>query len=111
MFICSFMFLCIDSFIDSLNLVTSQEKLKKLGAQPSFKQFETFNENLVLVEPAKVKLTLNQPIYVGFVILDLSKTITYDFHYNYINRKYQDLEPLFTDKYSLMYQIQMDSVY
>ena len=35
----------------------------------------------------------------------------YDFHYNYIKQKYQDLVLLFTERDSLMYQIQADNVY
>ena len=66
----------------TVKLVTSEEKLKKLAAQTSFKQFKIFHENLVAVEQAKVELTLNRRIYVGFPILDLSKTLMYDFHYN-----------------------------
>ena len=119
MFICYFLFLCIDSFIDSfiagkamkklrnpctVDLVTSDEKLKKLAVQHSFKQFKIFNENMVAVERAKVELTLNQPIYVGFFILDLSKTL-------YIKRKYPDSTLLFTNTDSLAYQIQTDKVY
>ena len=73
-----------------MDLVTSEEKLKKFAAQPSFKQFKVFHENLVTVEQAKVELTLNQSIYVRFAILDLSETLIYDFHYNYIKRKYPD---------------------
>ena len=91
--------------------MTSEEKLKKLAAQPSFKQFKFFHENLVAVERAKVELMLKQPIYVGFAILDLSKTLMYDFHYNYIKRKYPDSTLLFTDIDSLVYQIQADNVY
>ena len=78
MIICSFMFLCIDSFIDlfiagkrmqnlrnrrPVDLVTSEEKLKELAGQPSSKQFMIFIENLVTVERAKVELTFNRPIY------------------------------------------------
>ena len=74
----------------TVDLVTSEKKLKKFAAQPSFKQFKVFHENLVAVERAKVELTLNQSIYVGFAILDLSETLIYDFHYNYIKRKYPD---------------------
>ena len=94
----------------TVELVTSEEKLKKLASQPSFKQFKIFHENLAAVERAKVKLTLNRPIYVGFAILDLSKTLMYDFHNNYIKQKYPDATLLFTDTYSLMYQIQTDNV-
>ena len=92
-------------------LVTSEEKLKKLAAQPSFKQLKIFHENLVAVERAKVKLTLNRLMHVGFVILDLSKTLMHDFHSNYIKRKYPDSTLLFTDTDSLTYQIQTDNVY
>ena len=95
----------------TVELVTPEEKLKKLAAQPSFKQFKMFHENRVGVERAKVELTLNRPIYVRFAILDLLKTLMYDFHYNYIKRKYPDSTLLFTDTDSLTYQIQMDNVY
>ena len=63
------------------------------------------------VERTKVKLMLNQPIYVGFAILDLSKTLIYDFHFNYIKRKYPDSTLLFTDADSLTYHIQTGNVY
>ena len=95
----------------TVELVMSEEKLKKLAAQPSFKQFKIFHENLVAVERAKVELTLNRPIYVAFVIVGLSKILMYDFHYNYLKRKYSDLTLLFTDTDSLTYQIQTDNVY
>ena len=45
-----------------VDLVTSEEKLKKLVAQPSFNQFKVFHENLVAVERAKVDLTLWFPL-------------------------------------------------
>ena len=95
----------------TMELVTSEKKLKKLAAQPSFEQFKIFHENLVAVELAKVELRLNRPIYVGFAILDLSKTLMHDFHYNYIKRKYPDSTLLFTDTDSLTYQIETDNVY
>ena len=43
----------------SVDLVTSKEKLKKLRAQPSSKQFKIFYEKLGAVERAKVQLKLN----------------------------------------------------
>ena len=63
------------------------------------------------MERANVKLTLNRPIYVRFAILDLSKTLKYYFHYNYIKRKYPDSMLLFIDKDSLTYQIQTENLY
>ena len=95
----------------TVDLVTSKENMKKLAAQPSFKQFKIFHANLVAMERAKVELTLNRPVYVGIVILDLSKTLMYDFHFNYIKRMYPDSTLLFTDTDSLAYQIQTNNVY
>ena len=95
----------------TVDLVTSEEKLKNTTAQCSFKQFKIFHENLVAVERAKVELTLNQANYVGFTILDLSETLMYNFHYNYSKRKYPYSTLLFASTDSLTYQIQTDKVY
>ena len=95
----------------TVDIVTSEEKLKELATQPAFKQFKIFQENLVVVERAKIELTLNWPIYAGFAILDLSKILRYDFHYNYIKQKYPKLTLLFTKTDSLKFQIQMVHVF
>ena len=72
-----------------VKLVNTEEKLRKLVAKPNFKgPPKIFNENLVSVHMKKTSLTMNKPVYLGMCILDLSKTIMYDFHYNYIKSKY-----------------------
>ena len=53
---------------------------------------------------------LNKPIYVGFTVLDLSKWLVYDFHYNFIKRNFS-AELLFTDRDSLTYEIKSEYVY
>ena len=65
---------------------------------------------LVAVHKIKETLTLNRPSYVGMCILDLSKTLMYEFHYNYIKQKYNDkAKLLFTD--SLTCEIETNDVY
>ena len=60
----------------------------------------------------KVKpvLTLNKPIYVGFTVLEFSKWLMYDFHYNFI-KKHFDGELLFTGTDSLTYKVKLKDVY
>ena len=95
-----------------VRLVNTKEKLRKLVAKPNFKSRKIFNENLVSVHMSKTSLLMNKPIYLGMCILDLSKIIMYDFHYNYIKSKYADkAKLLFTDTDSLMYEIETEDFY
>ena len=96
----------------NVKLVNTQERLKKLTAKPNFKSYKIFSENLVSVHMKKTSLTMNKPVYLGMCILDLSKTIMYDFHYNYIKPKYgEKAKLLFTDTDSFMYEIETEDFY
>ena len=94
----------------NIKLVNDRGKAKKLTAKPNFKHLNIFCEELIAVHMNKTSLTFNKPVYLGMCILDLSKTIMYDFHYNYIKKKYGDkAKLLFTD--SLMYEIETEVFY
>ena len=95
-----------------VRLVTDENKFLKLVSKPSYVSSKIFNEDLVAVHKIKETLTLNRPAYVGMCILDLSKTLMYDFHYNYIKDKYKEkAKLLFTDTDPLTYEIEADDVY
>ena len=95
-----------------VRLVTSKENLLKLASKPTYVSSKIFNENLVAVHKIKETLTMNRPAYVGACILDLSKTLIYDFHYNYIKHKYDNkAKLLFTDTDSLTYEIETKDAY
>ena len=96
----------------NVKLVNTEERLKKLSANPNYKSCKIFNENLISVHMKKTSLTMNKPVYLGMCILDLSKTIMYDFHYQYIKPKYgTKAKLLFTDTDSLMYEIETEDFY
>ena len=95
-----------------IKLVNNKKQAEKLSAKPNFNHCNIFSEDLVAIHMKKTKLVFNKPVYLGMSILDLSKTLMYDYHYNYIKRKYGDkAKLLFTDTDSLMYEIQTEDFY
>ena len=95
-----------------VRVVTDEKKLLKLTSKPTYVSCKIFNENLVAVHKIKETITLNRPAYVGMSILDLSKTLMYDFHYKYIKKNYGEKAMLlFTDTDSLTYEIEANDVY
>ena len=96
----------------NVKLVDAGEQFKKLAAKPNYNGRKIFNENLVSVHMKKTSLTMNKPVYLGMSILDLSKTVMYDFHYKYIKPKYgSKAKLLFTDTDSFLYEIQTEDFY
>ena len=95
-----------------VNNEKGKQRLKTLIAKPTYKLNVQFNDNIIGVEMNKTTVTLDKPIAIGFSILDLSKTLMYDFHYNTIKKKYGSKATLlFTDTDSLTYHIQTKDVY
>ena len=95
-----------------VRLVTNEKKLDKLTSKLTFVSSKIFNENLMAVHKVKEMLTLNRLAYVGMYILDLSKTLMYDFHYNYIKKKYNNrARLLFTNTDSLTNEIEAEDIY
>ena len=95
-----------------VTLVTDEKKLDKITSKPTYVSSKIFKENLLAVHKVKETLTLNRPAYMGMCILDLSKMLMYDFHYNYMKKKYGNrAKLLFTDTDSLTYKIEAEDVY
>ena len=58
------------------------------------------------------KLIFNKPVCCGMAILDISKTLIYDFHFNYILPKYgKNQKLLFTNTDSFCYEIQTEDFF
>ena len=87
-------------------MITSDKVAQILAAKPNYDRCTIFDENHIAVHMKKKKLYFNKPVYLGMSILDLSKSLMCDFHYNYIKTKYGDkAKLLFTDTDSLAYEI------
>ena len=85
---------------------------QKLAAKPNYDCCTIFDENLIAVHVMKAKLYFNKSVYLGMSILDLSKSLMYDFHYHYIKTKYGDkARLLLTDTDCLAYEITTKDFY
>ena len=75
--------------------------------KPNFKARSIFDENLVAIKLGQIRVLLDKPFYIGFCVLDLSKTCVYDFHYNFMRKIVgDDCKILYTDTDSLIYEIE-----
>ena len=100
----------------SIILLDNRKKALELSSKPNFDRVTIFDRKLIAVHMKKTEVYFNKPTYIGQAILDLSKTLMFDFHYNYIREKYgsQDscrAELLFTDTDSLLFLIHTDDFY
>ena len=60
----------------------------------------------------KIRVVMNKPVYLGQAILDLSKIVMYEFHYDYMVPKYRDrLKLCYMDTDSLVYHIKTEDFY
>ena len=103
----------------NIKLITNLKTYQKHGAKISYRRSEVFvndEENdkyLVGLEAKRLTIKLDKPIYTGFTVLELSKELMYDFHYNHMMKKYgpEKAKLLFTDTDSLTYHITTPDVY
>ena len=89
-----------------IKLVNNKKKAIELTRKLNYNSWTWFSENLVAIHMNRIKLYFNKPIYIGMSILDISKTLIYNFHYKYMIPKFkQNQQLLFTDTESLCYEI------
>ena len=67
-----------------IKLVTNNDRRNKLVSEPNYHTTTHFSEKLLATEMKKTNILMNKPIYLGQAILDISKTLMYEFWYDYI---------------------------
>jgi hypothetical protein len=96
----------------NVELVHTEREMKRLAKKPSFSSFTIINPELTAVQMKATTVKLFKPIYVGFSIMDISKILMFEFHYDIIKPQYGDRAKLcFTDTDSFLYSIETDDVY
>ena len=64
--------------------MTTDKRRNQLASEPNYCTSKYFSENLMAIEMKKTKVKLNKPVYFGMSILDIGKTLMYEFRYDYI---------------------------
>ena len=77
-----------------IKLVTTEERRNKLVSEPNDLTRKHFSENLLAIEMKKTKVKMNKPVCLGQAILDISKTLMYEFWYDYLKPKYGEKSKL-----------------
>ena len=95
----------------NIKLVNNEQDYLKQVMKPNFKSGSLLGKDLMSCELGKVRVVMNEPTYLGQVILDLSKLIMYEFHYDYMKPKYSNLKLCYMDTDSLIYEIHTEDFY
>ena len=67
-----------------IKLLVTDQRRNQLVSEPNYQTTKWFSENLLAIEMKKIKVKMNKPVYLGFSILEISKTLMYEFWYEYM---------------------------
>ena len=92
-----------------IRIVTTDKRKSILASEPNYHSTKYISKDLLILEMNKVEVKMNKPIYLGQAILDISKTLMYQFWYDYIKPKYGDKARLcYMDTDSFIMHIKTD---
>ena len=95
-----------------IKIVTTDKRRSILASEPNYHSSKRISKDLMIMEMKKVEVKMNKPIYLGQAILDISKTLMYEFWYDYIKQKYGDKARLcYTDTDSFVMYIKTEDFY
>ena len=95
-----------------IKLVTSEKRRKRLVSEPNYQSCKKFSDHLMAIEMKKTKVKMKKPLYLGMSVLDISKTLMYNFWYDYFKPKYGDRAKLcYTDTDSFIIYIKTEDFF
>ena len=87
-----------------IKLVTTDERRNELVSEPNYHTTKQFSKNLLAIEMKKAKVTMNKSVYLGMSIIDINKTLMFEFQDDYIKPRYKDKAKLcymYTDSFAI----------
>ena len=95
-----------------IKLVTTDKKRNQLVSEPNYHTTKWFSENLLAIEMKKTKVKMNKPVYLGLSKLEISKTLMYEFWYDYVRPKYGgNVKLCYMDTESFVMHIKTEDFY
>ena len=95
-----------------IELVTTDKRRSRLVSEPNYHTTKCFSENLLAIEMKKTKVKMNKPLYLSLSILEISKTLMYEFWHYYMKPKYDDNVKLcYMDTDSFIMHIKTEDFY
>ena len=95
-----------------IKLVRTDKKINKLVSEPTYHTINLISEDLPIIEMKKTKIKMNKPFYLGLSILEISKTLMYEFWYDYMKPKYgNDVRLCYMDTDNFIMNIKTNDFY
>ena len=95
-----------------VKLIVTEKRRKKLVSKPNYDSCKQFTNDLMAIEMRKTAVLMDKPIAVGQARLDISKTLMYEFWYDYLKLQYQDKVKLcYMDTDSFIIHIETDDFF
>ena len=95
-----------------IKIVTTNKQRMKLASEPNYHTTKRISKDLLIMEMKETSVKMNKPTYLGQAILDISKTLTYEFWYDYVKPKYGDKVKLcYMDTESFIMHIETEDFY
>ena len=93
-------------------LVTTERRRNYSVSEPNYQTTKFFRETLLAIEMKKIQVLINKPEYLGLSVLDLSKTLMYEFRDDYLKPKYgENVKLCNMDTDSLIVPVKADDIY
>ena len=95
-----------------IKIVTTDKRRSIFASESNYHSSKRISKDLMVMEMRKVEIKMNKPIYLGQAILDVSKTLMYEFWYDYIKPKYKEKARLcYIDTDSFVIRIKTEDFY